>query len=520
MVDYVALLKKTIDGLPNNDEAIRERVYAKARQTVENKLAAINPPPPQAALDKQRSSLEEAIAEVESSYAAPPPEPQVAEDPLNDVLDDLMSVTDEAVDYETGESLAPAAPAVAAPAVASAPAVAAPQATASDVDVMGLQDPTPMPDGPSLSERAADIVADTGDKAGAAVGSVATGASDLAGATVTAPQRIAEKKSSGKGIIKTLIGLLIIGGIGYGAWTQKDLIAEKTGIVLPGAKAPMAQPTPAPEPEVEPEVPVIPEVEEPTTSEPQTSIDPATGQKFTQRLLPNGEEVETGPAVTVGGTESSQAATTPSEPLTDGSGTEPPPEDVAEVEAEPESTIAVGQSAIFYEEQTGTTSGTALRGFVVWEKDSEAPADGQPAEAIIRSELSIPEKDISVRMTIRRNLDQTLPASHIVEMVVQTPDNFVGGSIDEVQRITMKATEQAAGQALIGAPVKIAEGFFLIALDDSEAALAANTQALQQGRWMDIPVVYKTGRRALLSFEKGIPGEKIFEEVFAEWGAN
>jgi len=34
-----------------------------------------------------------------------------------------------------------------------------------------------------------------------------------------------------------------------------------------------------------------------------------------------------------------------------------------------------------------------------------------------------------------------------------------------------------------------------------------------------VPVVYKTGRRALLTMEKGIPGEKVFDEAIKAWQA-
>ena len=37
--------------------------------------------------------------------------------------------------------------------------------------------------------------------------------------------------------------------------------------------------------------------------------------------------------------------------------------------------------------------------------------------------------------------------------------------------------------------------------------------------WIDVPVVYKTGRRALLTMEKGIPGEKVFDEALKAWQA-
>ena len=35
--------------------------------------------------------------------------------------------------------------------------------------------------------------------------------------------------------------------------------------------------------------------------------------------------------------------------------------------------------------------------------------------------------------------------------------------------------------------------------------------------WIDIPLTYKTGRRALISIEKGIPGDKAFQEVMKSW---
>lgn len=120
-------------------------------------------------------------------------------------------------------------------------------------------------------------------------------------------------------------------------------------------------------------------------------------------------------------------------------------------------------------------------------------------------------------MTIRRNGDATLPASHIVEMIFLTPEGFEGGAISNVSRMSFKETEQAAGSPLIGIPAKIADGFFLIALGDAPAEIQTNMNLLRQQSWIDIPIVYQTGRRALLSLEKGIPGDKVFQEALQAW---
>src|SRR5690606_7548124 len=175
--------------------------------------------------------------------------------------------------------------------------------------------------------------------------------------------------------------------------------------------------------------------------------------------------------------------------------------------------LAVGQRAIFYEERTNQADASAENGTIVWSVVRESPGGALPPEPAIRAEATIPGKDLQLRMTIRRNGDRTLPAGHIVEMIFLTPDGFEGGSIANVSRISFKQTEQDTGNPLIGIPAKIADGFFLIALSDAPSEMEVNTSLLRIQRWLDIPIVYESGRRALLSIEKGIPGERVFEDV-------
>ena len=133
--------------------------------------------------------------------------------------------------------------------------------------------------------------------------------------------------------------------------------------------------------------------------------------------------------------------------------------------------------------------------------------------------MTIPETNINLRMVIRRNGDQSLPASHLVEMIFTVPEGFAGGAIDNVQRMTFKDSEQAAGSPLIGVPAKIADNFFIIALDAAQSAVNTNTTLIQRQPWIDIPITYRTGRRALLTLEKGVAGDRVFDEVLKAWAA-
>ena len=183
--------------------------------------------------------------------------------------------------------------------------------------------------------------------------------------------------------------------------------------------------------------------------------------------------------------------------------------------------IAVGQKAIFYEERTNAAQGSADTGTIIWSIAQESPGGDLAPEPAIRAEAAIPGKDLRLRMTIRRNADPTLPASHIIELIFLTPDGFEGGGIESILRVSLKDSEQAAGNALLSIPpAKIADGFFLVALNDNKPEMDANLNLLRRQQWIDVPLVYKSGRRALITLEKGIPGEKVFEEAMKAWQAN
>ena len=136
--------------------------------------------------------------------------------------------------------------------------------------------------------------------------------------------------------------------------------------------------------------------------------------------------------------------------------------------------MAVAQKAIFYEERTSATQGSADSGSVVWSLVMDSPGGDLPPEPAIRAEATVPERNLKLRMTIRRNADETLPASHIVEIVITGPENPASGAIENVLRMTFKDNEGATGNPLFGVPAKIADGFFLIALTDSKAEIEAN----------------------------------------------
>lgn len=178
---------------------------------------------------------------------------------------------------------------------------------------------------------------------------------------------------------------------------------------------------------------------------------------------------------------------------------------------------AVAQRVVLYEEEPNDPQGKRFIGSAIWRTENVSAGPGQPGDLAVRADVEIPERRITMSMTIRRNTDQTLPASHTIEIMFNLPADFSGGSINNVPGVLMKQAEQTRGTPLAGLAVKVTNGFFLIGLSAVESDLQRNIQLLKERSWFDIPIVYANNRRAILAIEKGTPGEKAFAEAFAAW---
>lgn len=175
------------------------------------------------------------------------------------------------------------------------------------------------------------------------------------------------------------------------------------------------------------------------------------------------------------------------------------------------------QNAYLYEENADNPKGAdTFRGSVNWRIDTEPGASGP--EKIIRGLIEIPERGLKMLLTVRRNVDNALPASHTVELLFDVAPNFVHGAVESVAGLRMKPSEQANGLPLVGASARITGGYFLIGLSALAPDRERNVVLLRDRPWMDLPLLYRNGRRAVLAIEKGPPGEKVFQDAFTAWG--
>ena len=181
-----------------------------------------------------------------------------------------------------------------------------------------------------------------------------------------------------------------------------------------------------------------------------------------------------------------------------------------------------GATAILYEEQApGSGQTNVSNGSVIWELLPEGRAEFNSSNLpSVRGNATVQARDLRVRFEIVRNLDASLPASHIIEIEFIVGPLFDGNGISNINGVVLKPQENQRGRQLVGAVAKVSENVFWLAMSASAADLASNTDSLTNLGWIDIPVVFESGKRAILTIEKGAAGDAAIDRAFAAWNAS
>jgi len=529
MADFEAVLRKTLSGMTDPTPETRAKVYDRARATINRQIEAMEKQPSEAAIQRQFEKLEAAIADIEAQYAPPPPLPEEAPAEAYSADSDLDHLIEAGV---IPAELEPS-PAEQEPVETEEPEHdVEPEAeiTQPEPEPEREHEPEiaePEPSVPETAEQESPVEEE--DPLAAFLAEqerTSAGEEELApeakGETRGRMMDYPETEASGRSRlpwIAAAVAVLLIAGAGV--YAGRDVI---TGLFDSSETQTTEDGVPVRE---APTTPVTAD----GTAGPDTATEPETGgediapvdtpQKFTQRLMPDGSEVDEGPAqsseTTGEGTSVAGQSDGGTDTQPDGVATATDTTAGAATGTDEQTTLPVGQRAIFYQERTGSQAGTAEAGAAIWSVVQESPGGDLPPEPAIRAEASIPELGLTMEMTIRRNADDTFPASHVIELLFRVPGTFEGRGIADVQRITFKGTEQDPGNALIGVAAALDTNIFLIALTDAKTAIDTNLNLMRREEWIDIPMQYVSGRRALITLEKGIPGEKVFNEVLSAW---
>jgi hypothetical protein len=507
MADYEPLIARAIAGLEQNTGENRRVLYERARGALLNQLRGVDPPLEEGDITRERLALEEAIRTVEADAAAkeegeaqaaepsPEPEPTPApppESPPPSLGDSgLKSFRESMAQAEgLGEASAEANRAARESfgSVSGEPRVAPPS-------------PSPPPEthyfepegeaGAHEEERTHEEHASGYDEHA----EPAEHAESFGHETMPPPpieDEHAEHDEHGYAppvgrsygrLIALIVVLLVVLGVGATAYWQratlKTMVASLTSHSEQAASTkPAGQAAkPAAQPKIADRIgsssstpPVL------NGNKPGEATAGKTGEKTTAQVKPQAEQPAAAPA------------------------------------------SAVAQKVVLYEEDPNNPKGKRYVGSAIWRTVTVSPGPGLAPELAVRADVDIPERHMRMTWSLRRNTDKTLPASHTIEITFTLPANFDEGGIGNVPGVLMKNGEQARGIPLAGLSVKVTNGYFLIGLSSADVDKQRNIDLLKTREWFDIPIVYTSGKRAILAMEKGPSGDRAFKEAFRAWG--
>ncbi|MEP9354443.1 hypothetical protein ABLE93_12675 [Xanthobacter sp. KR7-65] len=174
--------------------------------------------------------------------------------------------------------------------------------------------------------------------------------------------------------------------------------------------------------------------------------------------------------------------------------------------------------AVLIEESSGSAQPQTFEGTVTWKTETVNAGPGLPPDIGLRGDITIPERKIAMSFVLRRNTDQTLPASHTIEIGFRLPEDFPFGGVSNVDAVRAKPNQQALGTPLAGLAVRVNPTLFLVGLSEKAADRQRNVTLLQAYPWLDAVLTYTNNKKAVLAFEKGQAGEQAFNDAFSAWG--
>jgi hypothetical protein len=136
---------------------------------------------------------------------------------------------------------------------------------------------------------------------------------------------------------------------------------------------------------------------------------------------------------------------------------------------------------------------------------------------VVRASVDVQGAGLSLALVLRRNMDPTLPASHTIELTFTTASADATRVVRDIGLLQLKNEEAVRGTPLAGLPVPVKDNVFLIGLSNLQGDTERNVDLLRTRNWIDLPIRFASGQRAILSFEKGVSGEQVVNDAFNQW---
>ncbi|MHB2205655.1 histidine kinase [Methylobacterium sp. CM6257] len=461
MADYYPLLARALDALPDRTPALRKAVYDRARNALISQLRSLDPPLSEADIDLERRALDAAIERLEVDHGGlpAPANDAVVPEPIVPPVSEPELPEPSPPEPPAAPSLKPSLPAAKPPFEALVARAPEPEPREAPIPITpprpGQSQPPAAPETPE-----APAAPPPGEDPELAAASAEAGNGRQRPRIEVVPPRTGRSRVLRNVFVGTVLAV-VIGLIAVAAFLLRD--------------------------------------------RPQTL--PSSGTETADTQQPEGE---TKFGDRVGGDAASAPRPAPRQE------SNAPPRAAASP-AEPN--VSVAQRAELIEEASAAENAQPMTtpGRVTWRLDTVNGEQGQPLQNAVVATVTIPDAGLTLVMTIQRNLDTTLPASHTVSLAFSQSGNGGARTVQDVGLLQAKDEQNARGSPVSGLPVRVRDNLFLIGLSSLQNDVERNTDLLLHRNWFDLALRYTSGKRAVLTFEKGAAGAQVMQSAFDAW---
>jgi hypothetical protein len=137
---------------------------------------------------------------------------------------------------------------------------------------------------------------------------------------------------------------------------------------------------------------------------------------------------------------------------------------------------------------------------------------GEDGQDTVVATVAVPDHGLTIGVRFLQSADPIY--SHEVIALVEQAPRFQNDPIAEISSLAIKTSEESVGVALQGDVVAEPDAF-LLALPQSNVIL--NTNRIMQSPWFDLSIIYESGRRVIVAFNKGTAGDEIFAQAAEVW---
>jgi hypothetical protein len=156
-------------------------------------------------------------------------------------------------------------------------------------------------------------------------------------------------------------------------------------------------------------------------------------------------------------------------------------------------------------------------GTAVWTLLPAASGPAQGAGPAVQAEIDIPEMKMHATMTIRKNVDASLPATHTIDLRFAFADGADTKGFKDMALPQLRRDDTPTGDAVSGVRVKINDAYYLVGLTRSDADTTRNLDLLSSRNWLDFPLLFNDDHVAKLTFEKGAAGQSVIAQAIDAW---